>query len=307
MAMLPLVPHANYTVTFLVSVLLYITLSQAWNAFSGLTGYVSFGHVLFFGVGAYAFALGQVKAALAWPLCLLLGILAGAVTALTIAVVALPARMGVAYFAVLMLGLNEITLQLVTNSSFLGASYGITLQPMPTQLVAYYGLLLAATVVTGLVMWLRGSRFGLALRAMQTDEEAAAVAGVDCYRLKIGTFVLSAGVLGFAGALTAWYWRYIDPYMAFDLQLTFKMVIMTVFGGMGTVIGPIVGATTMTILDEWLSVHVPGLHTIIFGAVIVVLVVRLPGGVVDGLDLLKPVLGQQAGRVGGCLRWLARR
>lgn len=286
LALAPLVIGA-YAKTLIFTVLLYVGLAQAWNLFSGLTGYVSFGHVLFFGAGAYIFAVAQTKFNLPWGVCLILAPIGAAVAAWLIALVVLPERMGIAYFAVLMLGLSAVIQNLILNSKWLGSSSGFTLKKMPSQLLGYYGMLLAVVFATALVMWVRQSRFGIALRALKTDEQAAAVAGVNCYALKTSTFVASAAIVGFLGAVVGWNWRYIDPYLSFDLELTFKMVLMAFIGGVGTTLGPIIGAVFLSLLDDWLSVNMSGGHTIIYGALVVIVILRMPGGLVDAANWVR--------------------
>lgn len=280
LALLPLVLR-GYGVIFVLTLLLYASHAQAWNLFSGLTGYFSLGHGVFVGVGAYTFALGILGAGLPWPVALLNGGVVAALFGLLAGMVVMRVRLGIAYFAVIMLGLNESLLALVANTKALGASYGFTLPAMSTPVLAYYVLLVVAAALAAVTAYLKRSPFGLALTALVADEEAAEVAGINTHGLKIALCTLSAGFLGITGGVIAWYWSHMDPYMVFDLIISFRMVLMTVFGGSGTLWGPLVGAAVMTGLDEVLSTSLPNLHAILFGVVVVCIVLWLPGGLVQ--------------------------
>lgn len=280
LAMAPLV-LSGYSVVFTLTLLLYACYAQAWNLFSGLTGYLSLGHGVFVGIGAYTFALAILKGSLSWPVALLLGGGLAALCGYLASLAVMRVRLGVVYFAVIMLGLNQILLTLVANSKALGASYGFTLPAMSNPVLAYYVLLALAAALAACTAYIKRSRASLALGALLADEEAAEVAGVNVRGLKIALCTISAGFLGMTGGIVAWYWSYIDPYMVFDLIISFRMVLMTVFGGSGTLWGPLVGATVMTGLDEVLSTSLPNLHTILFGIVVVCIVLWLPGGLVQ--------------------------
>ena len=94
-------------------------------------------------------------------------------------------------------------------------------------------------------------------------------------------------LIGPAGAMIAWYWSYIDPYMAFDLLVSFEMVVMAVFGGAGTVFGPVLGAVLMSVVKEGLSTSIPQFHTIIFGVLVLVLIIWYPGGVIQAVEAVR--------------------
>lgn len=288
-AALILVPAwvSSYAVSFLVSLLLYVALAGSWNLFSGMTGYASLGHGIFFGIGAYAFAVTTVL--LQWPpwLAFAAAALAPGVVALLLGFVLLTTRIRVAYFAIVMLGLNEIAKTIVANINAIGSSNGLAIAPLSSNLIAYYFLLALAIGVTGLAWWTDRSRWGLGLKAIHTDEVAAEVSGVATVAHKMVMFVLSALLIGPAGAMIAWYWSYIDPYMAFDLVVSFEMVVMAVFGGAGTVFGPVLGALVMSVLKEGLSTSIPQFHTIIFGGLVLVLIIWCPGGIIQAADALR--------------------
>jgi branched-chain amino acid transport system permease protein len=272
---------SSYFVSFLITVFMYVTLAGSWNLFSGMTGYISLGHGLFFGIGAYAFAIGIVIMRLDPFLCLVLSVVASGVGALLLGLVLLTTRLRIAYFAMIMLGLNEITKTIVANIKAIGASYGLTIPPLPNSLVAYYFMFGLAICVTLFAFSLQKSRWGYGLKAILADEVAAEVTGVGTVTHKMGVFVVSACFPALAGAMIGWYWSYIDPYMAFDLVVSFDMVVMAMFGGIGTVFGPVIGAVVMSSLKEVLSTSIPHFHTIIFGILLALLMIWQPGGMIQ--------------------------
>jgi len=280
LALMPLTASA-YLLSFMFLLFMYVTMAESWNMLSGYTGYFSLGHGLFFGVGAYAFALLVLKGKLSPYAAILAG---GAVAVLLAAALGYPlmrARIRAAYFAILTLGLNEIMKTMIGNNDALGASYGFTLPPVPHQAVPYYALLMISLGAIGVMAAVDRSRFGLGLRAILEDEEVAESSGVDTARYKMGVFMLSAWFPGLAGGVIAWNWSYIDPYLAFDLLLSFNSAIMAVFGGVGTVWGPVVGAVVMSLLIEALWINLPHFQAVVFGLLVIVIILVSPGGVVE--------------------------
>ena len=266
---------------------MYVVLAGSWNLFSGMTGYASLGQGIFFGMGAYAFAVSTVL--LQWHPVAAFALAAAVpgIGAALLGFVLLTTRLRVAYFAIVMLGFNEITKTIVANIKAIGSSSGLTLPPLPSNLVAYYFLLVLAVGVTAVSYVIKRSRWGLGLRAILADEVAAEVTGVGTVAHKMLMFVLSAIFIGLAGATIAWYWSYIDPYMAFDLAVSFDMLVMAIFGGVGTVIGPVLGAVVMSFVKEGLSSSIPQFHTIIFGVIVLVLIIWCPGGLMQIVDALR--------------------
>lgn len=289
-----------YAISFLVSVFMYVALAGSWNLFSGMTGYASLGQGIFFGIGAYAFGVSTVL--LKWhPVAgIVLAAVVPGVGAMLLGFVLLTTRIRVAYFAIVMLGFNEITKTVVANIKAIGSSSGLTIPPLSSNLVAYYFLLVLALGVTAISYVIKRTRWGLGLKAILADEVAAEVTGVGIAAHKMVMFVLSAVLIGLTGSMVAWYWSYIDPYMAFDLAVSFEMVVMAIFGGVGTVMGPVLGAVIMSVVKEGLSTSIPQFHTIVFGVLVLVLIIWCPGGVIQVVNVLRRRLtggpGPAAGR-----------
>jgi branched-chain amino acid transport system permease protein len=253
-------------------------MSSSWNIFCGFTGYISLGHGMFFGMGAYAFALATVK--WGWPFyySIVIAAIIPSFLAFTIALILLTIRIKVAYFAMITLGFNEIFQAVCANSVFLGESYGFTIPPIPHLYVPYYIMLSAGVVLVSGTFILQRSHVGLALKSILQDEEVAETTGINTTRLKIIFFVLSGIFPGIAGAIMSWFWSYIDPYMGFNLVLSFQVAIMAILGGMGTVFGPVIAAVFLSLLIEILSTNVAHFHNIIFGLLVTVVIILSPRG-----------------------------
>jgi branched-chain amino acid transport system permease protein len=271
----------DYYQSFLLQVFMVIALAQAWNLISGMTGYVSFGHAAFFGVGAYAGAL-----ILTWGFPWWLAVIKGAGIAALLAVPLgfLTLRLRGPYFAIAMLGLNEVGRIVATLwVSVTHGGSGLTLSPelLPSLDVKYFtmfGLALAATL---LVAWIHRSRFGLELRAIREDEEAAEMVGVNTTLNKVIAFVLSAVIPGAVGAVYVMYTSYLNPASAFDNARNIEMIVVVLFGGSGTVWGPILGAGTVMVLREILWAQFPSAHLAALGVLLLVVVLYLPGGLIS--------------------------
>jgi len=272
---------SQYHQAFLLQLFMMVALAQSWNLISGMTGYVSFGHAAFFGVGAYAGTL-FIQHGFPWWLAIANGSLIALAVSVPLGFLTL--RLRGAYFAVAMLGLNEVARIVATLWVDLtrGGS-GITLQPalLPPLTVNYYLMLLLAIAATAIVARVYHSRFGLELRAIREDEGAAEMIGVNTTRGKLVAFVLSALIPGAAGTVNVMYTSYINPSSAFDPSLNIQMIVMAMFGGSGTVWGPVLGASIVMGLREMLWAQYPALHLMFLGAMLLAVVLFLPGGIIS--------------------------
>ena len=280
---LPLLGASGYLVTVLLLTFLYTSLAASWNLISGFTGYVSFGHAAFYGIGAYTTGILLAKRLTPWPVAALL---AGVVATLLALVLGYPAlRLRGPYFAVATLGLAEVVRVAVTVAEPLtGGGKGLSLPPTLNLVPAYYATALLAALTVGTTALLATSPAGLRLLAIREDETAAEVCGVGTTRLKLGAFCASAFFAGVAGGLYAWYAGYIDPVTVFASGITVRAIAMTMFGGQGTVWGPVLGAAVLTATGEALWTRFPFLHTALFGVLIGVILLVFPGGVIAVLQ-----------------------
>jgi branched-chain amino acid transport system permease protein len=132
---------------------------------------------------------------------------------------------------------------------------------------------------------IKRSRFGMALQSIGENEEAAAHIGINVTNLKVFTFAISAIFMGAAGAIMATRWTYIDPYIAFKPLFSFMPVLMAIFGGMGAFYGPILGATVFAYLEEILITRFPYYYMLLFGIILVIVILYLPGGLVGLIQM----------------------
>lgn len=286
-AVLAALPWIGTTVMvqFGINVLLLATVAQGWNIIGGYTGYPSFGNSVFYGLGAYGVAIAMVQFALPFWLGMLLGLgLAVAFAGLLgLAVLRLKGH----YFAICTLGLALVMTAIVSNLEIAGGNIGLVLPLLRTEVLFYelaLGLLVFATLI---VWWLSRSRFGLGLIAIRENEEGAAVMGVNTTLYKVLAFMLSAAFTALAGGIYAYYITFIDPVGVFDIGLNVKMIIMAVFGGPGSVLGPVVGALILSAISEVLATKVTSIASMFFGIVIVVAVVFMPRGIAHLVQHMK--------------------
>lgn len=270
---------------FGINALLLAVLAQGWNIIGGYTGYASFGNSVFYGLGSYGVAIAMVQ----WHLPFAVGLAFGVVLALVFAfVLGVPVlRLKGHYFAIATLGLSQVMTAIVSNVELAGQNIGLVLPPLNDDAQFYelsLGLLLIATLTVG---WLSRSRFGFGLIAIRENEEGAAVMGVNTTLYKVLAFALSGFFSALAGGIHAYWITFLDPESAFDIGLNVKMIIMAVFGGPGTVLGPIVGAFSLSAIAEVLSSEVTSIAGLFFGLVIVTAVVLMPRGLADMLRHLR--------------------
>lgn len=274
----------GYGVRAVLQIFMWIALAGSWNVISGLTGYVSFGHVAFFGAGAYAGAILIAGAGWAWPAATVAGGVTAVVLALLIGYPCL--RLKGPYFAIAMLGLNEVLRALVSYFEGLtGGGNGLSLPTLDATRPIYYLMGLLAVAVTALTYAIVTSRFGLRLMTIREDEVAAEAMGIDTFHHKLAAFLLSAIGPGIAGALTARDQGYIEPLSVFPLAITVTMIVMTLFGGKGTVWGPVLGAVALFVIQEIVWARYPYVHPLLFGVVIVAVVLLMPRGVLGLLQV----------------------
>ncbi|CAB3848296.1 hypothetical protein LMG26858_01571 [Achromobacter anxifer] len=270
---------SDVLVQFGINTLLLAVLAQGWNIIGGYTGYASFGNSVFYGLGSYGVAIAMVQ----WELPFAAGLALGVVLAVAFAVLlGLPVlRLRGHYFAIATLALAQVMTAIVSNISLAGQNIGLVLPPLNNDPLFYelsLGLLALATLT---VAWLTRSRFGFGLIAIRENEEGAAVMGVNTTLYKVTAFAISGVFSALAGGIHAYWITFLDPESAFDISLNVKMIIMAVFGGAGTILGPVVGAFSLSAISELLSSEITSVAGLFFGAVIVAAVVLMPRGLAD--------------------------
>jgi branched-chain amino acid transport system permease protein len=254
---------------------MYIVMTVSWTMFSGPTGYISLAPAAFFGVGVYTSALLGFK--LPIPIVIGIGGLNGFCLALLVG--ALTLRLKGIYFVMFTFGLVELLLHSVLwwEANITGTIGRVV--PSVGNTTVYYLMLIIFTILMMTAYFIRHSKFGLALQSIGEEEEASAHTGINVTALKIITFAVSAFFMGAAGAVMATRWTYIDPRIAFNPLLSFMPALMAIFGGMGQLYGPIIGAAIFTYLEELLITKFPYYYMLIFGITMLVVIRFMPQGV----------------------------
>lgn len=258
---------------------MWVALVQSWAVFSGLTGYLSLGHAVFFGLGAYVMAL-------TWGLLPVWGsaLAAGAAAACFAALMGGPClRVRGPYFVILTFGVAEFVKFCVVAIEASLSKSGRLLFGAPSMEALYFavlGLALAATLVAVVVS---SSRFGAGLRAVREDETAAETLGVPARRLKILAFTLSAFIPGVVGAVMMLRTSYFETVAVFSPITSFTIVTIAIIGGGDDARGPLLGAAFLVFLSEALQANAPELYMIILGAALIGFVLWAPGGLTGAL------------------------
>lgn len=263
-----------YSVILMTSILMYIIITVSWTIFSGTTGYISLATAAFFGIGIYSSALlGKV---LPLPLIVIIGGLISSCLAFLTG--ALTLRLRGIYFTIFTFGLVElIKFFLLWSEIVLTGTRGRFVVVVGNTTIYYIILtILVVLLITAFVI--RRSKYGLALQSIGENEEAAAHIGINVTLLKVVTFAISAFFIGAVGSAIAARWTYIDPYSAFNILFSFMPVLMAIFGGMGNLFGPVLGAAIFAYLEETLITKFPYYYMLIFGTILVVSILYLPDG-----------------------------
>ncbi|MFQ6124504.1 MAG: branched-chain amino acid ABC transporter permease [Candidatus Heimdallarchaeota archaeon] len=296
LAAFALLPFTGYPLIFPFVILKYIVLVSSLNLITGYTGYVDFGHVVFYGLGVYGAALSVYHLRgifFALPfIAVLLGGLVASIVAIIIGSVLL--RLRGAYFALAMLSFNEVVRLTFLNlpQNWAGGTFGIPLPAIYDPLLAYYGMLILVVATLSFMYLLANSSFGVCLKAIREDEDAAEDLGIPTFNYKLIAFALSGLIAGLAGGFDLWYTAYASPDINFELAHTVEMFAMMLAGGSGTVFGPVLGAFILIPFRDFVWALSPFIYTIIFGALIVGLILLMPYGILGLLDRLPKFKGK---------------
>jgi branched-chain amino acid transport system permease protein len=310
-ALLPLLlDPRGYWIRVLTLTLLFAAMAQAWNIVGGLANQISLGHAAFFGVGAYASTILLVTYGLTPWIGLLVGAALAGVAALVIAVPTM--RLQGHYFALATLAFGEV-MRVVANTwaSLTGGPVGISVPFLPQDPLMYsfktglphaYIALGALALVTLLFEGLRRSALGYRLRAIREHEPAAEVIGIDTTRVKLIATVISAAAMGALGTLYAQLALFFDPDTIFGVApISIRVALIAIIGGIGTAVGPILGALLVIPLEELandlLSGRAPGLSQLVYGILLIIVILWRPRGLVTFFT------GRRAGKA--CSRPLA--
>ncbi len=274
-------PHVYTNQSLLFTLMTFMALAQGLNLLYGFTGYLPFGYVGFFGSGAYATSLLVLHSHLPVLAC----VAGGALAAVLIGLVLGPLlRLSGAYFSIANLAASQILFFVVSNpnlSNLTGGPYGLKIDQVYDPQFSYYVMLGVLLLICALAAYFRSSRFGMSLRAIKQDPLSAAMAGIDVVRSRLIVWLVSAGAAGLAGGVYAWNLSVFYPDAVFTLQLSVFAIVFALFGGVGTVIGPMLGAALLYSLYSAIGISTPQYFQLLYGGLIAALVLFLPGGVLS--------------------------
>ena len=273
---------------------LWAGLALAWNIAGGYAGLISFGHAAFFGVGAYTSTILFVQFGLTpWIGVWCGGVLTAAFGALLALICA---RLRGPFLILSTLAAAEVVRIGALNwASLTGGPEGLSIPPVAglasmvfASKAAYVVMMLSFLVaVYAITKWLEGSRYGYYLYSVRDDADAASAAGVNPLLVRTAAMALSAGLTGIGGSLFAQYFLYLDPTFVISPELSFQFALLAAVGGLGTAIGPVLGSFLITPMSELLRSYVgnqaAGLHLVIYSALLIIVMLYLPGGVAGAL------------------------
>ena len=288
-----------FELRLLTIIFLYAAMGQAWNILGGYAGQTSIGHGLFFGLGAYTSTLAGLMLGLnPW----LSSLLAIAVSAVAGVLIGLPCfRLKSHYFVIATLVVAESVFLIFSQWLFVGGAVGLEIPIRPSgwldfqfhrnKIPYYYIALMLITIVTLFVIWMERSKIGHVLKAIRDDEDAARSLGFSPLRYKLIAMAISAGVLGFCGAFYAQYVLLVDPPSVLAGSISVIIALVAIFGGIGTVAGPIIGSVVLISLSEYSRIHFSGsgrnIDLLIYGALIMIIAAYCPGGVISLFERLR--------------------
>ncbi|MGC9010445.1 MAG: branched-chain amino acid ABC transporter permease [Sulfolobales archaeon] len=287
----------------IITLLYYITIAQAYNIFLGMTGYVDFGYVSYFGLGLYGMAVAITLASssnMSEHMAILLGILLALALANTVAGVvgAIALRLRGAYFAIATIGLSQALRYLIEGAKIWGGAEGVIIASdlrkiFGEERFSYATITLPdtgifiLTLLSGLVMYVvRNSRLGYGLLAIREDEDVARVMGVNTTLYKFIAFLISASLTSLVGSMWALKITAIYPPESFNIAFSVEFIVIVMLGGAGTVLGPLVGGSLYALSKYYLGTILPGLQLTIFSVLLLIIVLVFRQGIVGELRSL---------------------
>jgi len=281
MVLLGTLPFFYKNELLLFNFIIYFALAQGLNVIYGFTGYLPFGYVGFFGVGAYGFALTIIHLSASPALAMAIA----GFSALVLGVILIPLlRLSGAYFAIANLAAAQAVYHIVSNPDLQDITkgpYGVSLANVFAPKLSYYSALAIAALASMVVIWFRNSRFGLALQAIRDDPLSAAMAGIPMVRERTIAWLISALIAGLTGGVFAWHISVFYPETAFDISISIFALVFALFGGATTLLGPMIGVLLLYGLYNIIGITIPQYFQLIYGVLIVVLVLFLPQGIVS--------------------------
>jgi branched-chain amino acid transport system permease protein len=293
---LPLIA-GDYLLTVLILIFYFAYVGQAWNIMMGFTGQLSIGHALFVGLAGYFTAYLFKQHGIGPWIGLLGAIPVTMAVGAAIGFLAFRFRVSGVYFAILTIAFSEFARIGFDHLTIVNGSGGFFLPVARVEhsdpwllrgapSMFYYVMLGATVAALILCRALLNSRIGYYWRAIREDEAAALAAGIDTFRYKLAAVAISAGMTAFAGVFYAFYYNNLFPEQVFSISRSIELLVGPIIGGLGTLLGPIVGAFLLTTLAEGLTailgalgIDIPGAKQVLYGACLLFIIMVLPGGV----------------------------
>ena len=284
LALLPFGIQSDYYLGLIIMIMMWTVMGMSWNLLGGYAGQVSFGHALFFGIGAYTSCLVHIKLGVSLWIGLLFAGLAGAIISIPIGLICF--RLRGPYFALSVLAFAEVMRLLTLHwKSFTEGAVGILLIfPVVDTKVGFFYLILALLLLTiGVIYYLVRTKAGYYFLAIREDENAAEALGIHLVRYKLLALIVSAFFTGVVGSFYANYTNFIDPYIAFSIvDVSIAVVLMVALGGIGTFWGPAIGAAVVVLLSEFLRTAFAEVHVLVYGLLIILVILFMPQGIAGG-------------------------
>jgi branched-chain amino acid transport system permease protein len=271
--------YQNHLMLF--NFVIFLILAQGVNVIYGFTGYLPFGYVGFFGAGAYGFAILVMHVHASAPVAVVVAGLAAVALGLLLTPLL---RLSGAYFAIANLAASLAVLHFVANPALEDITrgpYGVSLTGTFDPNTAYAAALVILALTLGLVVFLKNSRFGLALQSVREDPVSASMAGVNVVRMRVAAWLASALIAGLAGGVYAWYVSVFFPDNVFSSNFSIFAIVFALFGGVATITGPIVGVILLYGVYNLIGFTTPQYFQLIYGLLIMGLVLFLPAGLVS--------------------------
>ncbi len=285
-AALAILPHvaSRYVVNVLLLVCVYIALASMWNLLAGYSGMVSLGQQMFIGLGGYTLAVLSLYYGVPIFLSVVFGGMVSVILALCISMSVF--RMKGVYFAIGTWVIAEALGICFSNWGYVRYGMGLFIQPAYrlSMVSVYYAAVITCLVSLGLVYFLLRSKLGLALMAIRDDDVASEALGVNIFRCKLTCFLIGAFITGTAAGILYLNTIFIQPFEAFGIGWTVKLLFIVIIGGIGTVGGPIIGAIIFVFLQQFLSEYV-GYNLIILGGIAIMVIFFAPRGIIGTLQM----------------------
>ncbi len=281
---------SGYYIRLFTAIFMYASIAQAFNLMSGYMGYLPFGHVMFFGIGAYVTAIFMGRG-LNFIVAILLAALVAVITSVILGFPVL--RLRGHYFAIATIGMNGALMSVVQNfTDITGGAMGTTLPIIakpPALVYNYFYLAMFSLMVftTLLVYFIIHSKFGYAIRSIKANEDAANSMGINTTSTKVITWAIAALFTSLAGSLYGYWMSFIAPEEVFNVMISVNTIVMMLIGGAGTILGPILGSFIIEVVSEFAWSGFMEYHLAALGIATIIIVFFVPRGLVGTIADLR--------------------